>query len=143
VALIIILEVVLQRSRLGVRMRAVADSSLLSALQRVRVPAYSGLAWGISGLCSALAGVSLAMQTAVDSNNISSLGLLIFPVVIIGGVDSIRGALVGGLIVAAIQEVAGVYLGGNWVDPCAYGLLLLVLLFRPRGLFGTREIVRI
>jgi branched-chain amino acid transport system permease protein len=63
--------------------------------------------------------------------------------VIIGGIDSISGALVGGLIVATIQTLVGFYLSGTWVDPICYGLLLAVLLLRPRGLFGTREIVRV
>jgi len=143
VVLVGTLILVLRRSRLGLAMRAVADSTLLAALQRVNVPFYSGLAWAISGLCSALAGVALAMRTAVDPTNISSLGLLIFPVVIIGGVDSIGGALVGGLIVAVIQELTNLYLGGSWVNPIAYGLLLLMLLVKPRGLFGSQEIVRV
>ena len=75
--------------------------------------------------------------------NIGQLGLLIFPVVIIGGVDSIIGALVGGLIVATIQTLVAYYLNGIWVDPICYGMLLVFLLFRPRGIFGTREIVRV
>lgn len=143
IMLIVVLEVLLRRTRLGIGMRAVADSTLLAALQRVNVARFSGLAWAIAALCSALAGIALAMRTAVDPVNIGALGLLIFPVVIIGGVDSIGGALVGGLIVAAIQNLTSYYLGGAWVAPVAYGLLLVVLLVRPRGLFGTREIVRI
>jgi branched-chain amino acid transport system permease protein len=143
VVLVGTLIVLLRKSRLGLAMRAVADSTLLAALQRVNVSLYSGIAWAIAGLCSALAGVALAVRTAVDPTNIGSLGLLIFPVVIIGGVDSIGGALVGGLIVAAIQQVTNLALSGSWVNPIAYGLLLLMLLVKPRGLFGTREIVRV
>jgi branched-chain amino acid transport system permease protein len=143
IVLIILLEIILRTTRTGVRMRAVADSTLLAALQRVRVPRFAGLAWAIASLCSAIAGIAVALQSAVDPVNIGQLGLLIFPVVIIGGVDSIMGALVGGLIVATIQTLVAYYLNGIWVDPICYGMLLAFLLFRPRGIFGTREIVRV
>jgi branched-chain amino acid transport system permease protein len=143
VVLIAALAIGLQRTRVGVRMRAVADSTLLAALQRVSIPRYAGLAWALASLCSALAGVGIALQTAVDPVNIGQLGLLIFPVVIIGGIDSIGGAFVGGLIVASIQTLVAYYLSGTWVDPINYGLLLAFLLLRPRGLFGSREIIRV
>lgn len=143
VAVIAVLEMGLRRTKIGVRMRAVADSTLLAALQRVSIPWYSGLAWALASLCSALAGVGIALQTAVDPVNIGQLGLLIFPVVIIGGIDSVVGAFAGGFIVAAIQTLVGYYLSGTWVDPICYGLLLVFLLLRPRGLFGSREIQRV
>jgi branched-chain amino acid transport system permease protein len=143
VVVIAVLWLGLQRTRVGVRMRAVADSTLLAALQRVSIPWYAGLAWALASLCSGLAGVGIALQTAVDPVNIGQLGLLIFPVVIIGGIDSIGGAFVGGLIVAAIQTTVAYYLSGTWVDPINYGLLLAFLLLRPRGLFGSREILRV
>jgi branched-chain amino acid transport system permease protein len=143
IVLIVLLEIILRATRTGVRMRAVADSTLLAALQRVHIPRFAGLAWAIASVCSAIAGVALALQSAVDPVNIGQLGLLIFPVVIIGGVDSIIGALVGGLIVATIQTLVAYYLNGIWVDPICYGMLLAFLLFRPRGIFGTREIVRV
>jgi branched-chain amino acid transport system permease protein len=143
IVLIVLLEIILRTTRTGVRMRAVADSTLLAALQRVHIPRFAGLAWAIASVCSAIAGVALALQSAVDPVNIGQLGLLIFPVVIIGGVDSIIGALVGGLIVATIQTLVAYYLNGIWVDPICYGMLLAFLVFRPRGIFGTREIVRV
>jgi branched-chain amino acid transport system permease protein len=143
IAIIIVIEVMMRTTRIGVRMRAVADSTLLAALQRVNVPRFAGLAWALAALCSGAAGVALALQTALDPVNIGQLGLLIFPVVIIGGVDSVVGALVGGLLVATIQTLVAYYMNGIWVDPICYGLLLVFLLIRPRGIFGTREIVRV
>jgi branched-chain amino acid transport system permease protein len=140
---IIALEMILHRTRVGLRMRAVADSTLLAALHRISIPWYAGLAWALASLCSALAGIGIALQTAVDPVNIGQLGLLIFPVVIIGGIDSIIGALVGGFIVSTIQTTVAFYLSGTWVDPICYGLLLAFLLVRPRGFFGSREIVRV
>jgi len=144
VVLIAVLELALQRTVLGIRMRAVADSPLLAALSRVNVHRVCVMAWSISALTSAVAGIAVTLRvTAVDPVSLGQLGLLIFPVVIIGGVDSIRGAMVGGLAVAAIQNLAVVFFGGNWVSPVAYAVLLLMLLLRPRGLFGSRAIARI
>lgn len=143
-ALMVGFELLLQRTVVGIQTRAVADSTHLAALVRVRVHAVSALAWAVSALCAAVAGVAVALQVGtVDPVSISQLGLLVFPIVIIGGVDSIRGAMIGGLLVAAIQNVGLQYLGGNWVDPLAYGTLLLTLLVRPNGLFGSRAIIRI
>jgi branched-chain amino acid transport system permease protein len=142
-AMIVVLEVFVRATPLGVRMRAVADSTLLAALHRISVPRYSGVAWAVASICSALAGIGIAFETALDPVNIGKLGLLIFPVVIIGGVDSLVGTLAGGFIVASIQVLVATYMNGTWVDPICYGLLLAFLLLRPRGLFGTREIVRV
>jgi branched-chain amino acid transport system permease protein len=144
VALIAALELTMQRTVIGIRMRAVADSPLLAALSRINVDAICVLAWSISSMCAAVAGIAVTLRvTAVDPVSLGQLGLLIFPVVILGGVDSIRGAMVGGLAVAAIQNLAVAFLGGNWVNPAAYTVLLLTLLVRPRGLFGSRAIARI
>lgn len=137
------LEVGLQRTRLGIRMRAVADGPLLAALNRVNVHYISALAWAIAGLCAGAAGIAYALRTSVDLVGLNALGLLAFPAVLIGGMDSIRGALIGGLVLALVQNIAIVTIGGAWQDPIAYIILLVVLLLRPRGLFGTREMVRV
>lgn len=144
VALIVGFELILQRTALGVQTRAVADSTHLAALMKIRVHGVSAMAWAISSLCAAIAGIAIALQVgAVDPVSVSQVGLLVFPVVIVGGVDSLRGALVGGVLIAAIQNVVLQYLGGNWVDPMAYAALLVMLLVRPTGLFGSRAVIRI
>lgn len=144
VVLIVVLELGLRWTSLGIATRAVADSSHLAALMKVRVHGISALAWGVSSLCAGAAGCVLSLIVgSVDPVSIGQLGLLVFPVVIIGGVDSVKGALIGGLLVAAIQSVVQYYLGGNWVDPLAYAALLVVLLARPRGLFGSYAVARI
>lgn len=143
-ALIVILELGLRRTVLGIATRAVADSSHLAALMKVRVHAISATAWAVSAMCAAVAGCVLSLIVgSVDPVSIGQLGLLVFPVVIIGGVDSVNGALVGGILIAAIQNLVQYYLGGNWVDPIAYAALLVMLLVRPRGLFGSRAVARI
>ena len=142
--LIVILEVGLRRTVLGIATRAVADSSHLAALMKVRVHAISATAWAVSAMCAGVAGCILSLIVgSVDPVSIGQLGLLVFPVVIIGGVDSINGALIGGILIAAIQNLVQYYLGGNWVDPIAYAALLVMLLVRPRGLLGSRAVTRI
>jgi len=141
--LIVGLELGLQRTRLGIRMRAVADAPLLAALNRVDVHWMSALAWGIAAVCASAAGMAYALRTSVDAVGLNSLGLLAFPAVLIGGMDSIRGALVGGILLAFAQNLVIMAVGGAWQDPIAYIILLIVLLVRPRGLFGTREVVRV
>ncbi|MCU1489766.1 MAG: branched-chain amino acid transporter, permease [Acidimicrobiaceae bacterium] len=144
IALIACFELVLQRTSLGVQTRAVADSTQLAALMKVRVHAVSAMAWAISSLCAAIAGIAIALQVgAVDPVSVGQVGLLVFPVVIVGGVDSLKGAMAGGVLIAAIQNLVLQYLGGSWVDPMAYAALLLMLLLRPTGLFGSRAVIRI
>lgn len=143
VVLIGVFERGLHQTRLGIRMRAVADGPLLAALNRVNVHSISALAWAIAGLCAGAAGICYALRTSVDLVGLNALGLLAFPAVLIGGMDSIRGALIGGLVLALIQNLAVATIGGAWQDPIAYIILLIVLLLRPRGLFGSREMVRV
>jgi branched-chain amino acid transport system permease protein len=144
VALIAGFELSLRRTVLGMQTRAVADSTYLAALVGIRVHAICALAWAVSSLCAGVAGIAVALRVgAVDPVSIGQLGLLVFPVVIIGGVDSIHGAMVGGMLVAAIQSVVAYFLGGTWVSSVAYAVLLLMLLIRPRGLFGTQAVARI
>ncbi len=77
----------------------------------------------------------------------SYIGLVVFPVVILGGLDSIAGAVVGGLIVGALEAIAGVYiapyLGGAFQQVASFAFLLIILLIKPYGLFGTKEIERL
>jgi branched-chain amino acid transport system permease protein len=144
VTLIGVFELVLHRTSLGVQTRAVADSTQLAALMKIRVHTVSALAWGVSALCAAVAGIAIALQVgAIDPVSVSQVGLLVFPVVIVGGVDSLKGAMVGGVLIAAIQNLVLQYFGGTWVDPVAYAALLFMLLVRPTGLFGSRAVVRI
>lgn len=142
-ALVGALELVLRHTRLGTRMQAVADNTLLAGLVRVPVHAMSSLAWGLSAVCAAAAGVAFALRTSLDPIQLQGFGLVAFAAVLLGGLDSIVGALIGGFALALIQNVAVRVLGGAWSDAVAYIILLGVLLVRPQGLFGSREVVRL
>jgi branched-chain amino acid transport system permease protein len=143
IAIIVALDLSLNKTRVGVRMRAVADRPLLSAFLGVNVHVMAAAAWAISSVCAGVAGTAYAMRASLDPGGISALGLLAFPAVLLGGLDSIRGALVGGLMLALTQNAASTFIGGKWSDLIAYAVLLAVLLVRPTGLFGKAQIARL
>jgi branched-chain amino acid transport system permease protein len=134
------------RSRVGIAMRAVADSQQVSMAMGINVQRYFALAWAMAGVVSALGGVIWGAMLAVD-NQLALVGLKVFPVVILGGLDSIAGAVVGGLIVGIVENLAAgyfdPYVGGGTKDFAPYLLMILVLMIRPEGIFGRRRIERV
>jgi branched-chain amino acid transport system permease protein len=134
------------RTRMGVAMRAVADNQTVSMGMGINVQRYFALAWALTGVVSALGGIIWGAMLGVD-NQLPLVGLKVFPVVIMGGLDSIIGAVVGGLIVGVVEALAAGYLdpmvGGGTKDFAPYILMILMLIIRPYGLFGTRRIDRI
>ncbi|HEY8873453.1 MAG TPA: branched-chain amino acid ABC transporter permease, partial [Stellaceae bacterium] len=97
------------KSRVGIAMRAVADSQQVSMAMGINVRRYFALAWAMAGMVSALGGVVWGTMLGVD-NQLALVGLKVFPVVILGGLDSIIGAVVGGLIVGIVENFAAGYL---------------------------------
>jgi branched-chain amino acid transport system permease protein len=134
------------KSRMGVAMRAVADSQQVAMAMGINVERYFALAWAMAGIVSALGGVVWGTMLGVD-NQLALIGLKVFPVVILGGLDSVIGAVVGGLIVGVVENLAAGYLdpyvGGGTKDFAPYILMILVLMIRPYGIFGRRLIERI
>jgi branched-chain amino acid transport system permease protein len=134
------------RSRMGIAMRAVADSQQVAMAMGINVPRYFALAWAMAGIVSALAGIVWGAMLGVD-NQLALVGLKVFPVVILGGLDSVIGAVVGGLVVGVVENLAAGYLdpyvGGGTKDFVPYILMILVLIIRPYGIFGRPLIERI
>ena len=134
------------KSRTGIAMRAVADSQQVAMAVGINVRRYFALAWAMAGVVSALGGVVWGAMLSVD-NQLALVGLKVFPVVILGGLDSIIGAVVGGLIVGVVENLAAGYLdpfvGGGTKDFAPYVLMILVLMIRPEGIFGRRRIERV
>jgi branched-chain amino acid transport system permease protein len=112
----------------------------------INVERYFALAWAMAGIVSALGGVVWGSMLGVDVQ-LALIGLKVFPVVILGGLDSIGGALVGGLIIGIVESLAAGYLdpyvGGGTKDFAPYVLMILVLMIRPYGIFGKRKIERV
>ncbi|MBN9088510.1 MAG: branched-chain amino acid ABC transporter permease [Reyranella sp.] len=135
-----------KKSRMGVAMRAVADNQQVAQAMGINVERYFALAWAMAGIVSALGGIVWGSMLGVDVQ-IAVVGLKVFPVVILGGLDSIGGAVVGGLIIGVVESLAAGYLdpyvGGGTKDFAPYLLMILVLMFRPYGIFGKRQIERV
>jgi branched-chain amino acid transport system permease protein len=134
------------KSRMGVAMRAVADNQQVAMAMGINVERYFGIAWAMAGTVSALGGVIWGSMLGVDVH-LALVGLKVFPVVILGGLDSIVGAVIGGLIVGVVESLAAGYLdpyvGGGTKDFAPYVLMILMLMFKPYGMFGTHRIERV
>ncbi len=134
------------KSRKGVAMRAVANNQQVAMAMGINVERYFALAWAMAGVVAALGGVVWGGMLGVDTH-LALVGLKVFPVVILGGLDSIMGAIVGGLIVGVVENVAAGYIdplvGGGTKDFAPYVLMILMLMIRPYGIFGKRTIERI
>ncbi|MBU1567259.1 MAG: branched-chain amino acid ABC transporter permease [Proteobacteria bacterium] len=137
-----------KKSTIGISMRAVSDDQLAAMSIGISVPRVFGLAWAMAGLSAAAAGGILGNITGINFDTLHSFGIVVFPVVILGGLDSILGAVVAGIIMGLIQQFASGYLDGNWGlsgtgEIMPYVILLVILLFKPHGLFGIHEIERV
>ena len=134
------------KSRKGIAMRAGADNKQVAMAMGIDVERYFGFAWAMTGVVSALGGVLWANMIGVDVN-LALVGFKVFPVVILGGLDSIPGAIVGGLVVGIVENVAAgyvdPYVGGGTKDFAPYLLMIVALMIRPYGIFGKRIIERV
>jgi branched-chain amino acid transport system permease protein len=142
-AAVILLFVLLFRYwRGGVALRATATDQAAAYSCGINVPGVFSLAWIIG--CAAAAGAGILLgQIGGISPTMGVFGLSALVVVIVGGLDSVAGALVGGLVIGLIESWAGTYLGGEYKIVTTFGLLIVALLIRPYGLFGTAEIERL
>jgi len=134
------------KSRKGIAMRAVADNQQVAMAMGIDVERYFGVAWAMTGMVSALGGILWGNLLGVDVN-LALVGFKVFPVVILGGLDSIPGAILGGLIVGVVENIAAgyvdPYVGGGTKDFAPYVLMILALMIRPYGIFGKRIIERV
>jgi branched-chain amino acid transport system permease protein len=135
-------------TRMGLAMRAAADDQEAALVQGVSVGAVFALAWALAGGLATVAGTFAAVGSSVDGS-LWLIALVALPVIILGGLDSLPGAVIGGLAVGVIAELVAKYqqyvpwLGNNVSVITPYVLMLIVLLVRPYGLFGTREVERV
>ena len=146
-ALITALAWFLGRSRTGLALRALADDPQAAMAAGIDSRRHTALTWGLAGLVSVAAGVLWTLVSGGGGLGLQLLGLKIFPVVVIGGLDSIGGTLIAALIVGIVESLAAGYLGpllGYGVGGIAASVLLLaVLLVRPHGLFGRARAERV
>ncbi len=134
-------------SKHGLAMRATAFDQQVAQSLGVSVPKVFAMSWAISAVVSAVAGVVVGVVNGVSSA-LSFYGIKVFPAVILGGLDSIVGAVLGGLIVGVLENLAqwvdAQWLNwGNMYQIAPFYALILILLIKPYGLFGTRNIERV
>ena len=134
-----------QYTRTGLAMRATSEDHELARSVGIRVPRIFGLSWAIAGVVATVGGILLATLTGV-SLSLSIVALVAFPAILLGGLQSFPGAIIGGLLVglvAALVQASSVQVVRNSAEIAPYVLLLVVLLIRPEGLFGEKRIERV
>jgi branched-chain amino acid transport system permease protein len=140
----------LTRSRVGVAMRATSLDQEVAMAQGIDVGRMFSLSWAIGGALAALGGILLAANGSVVQATDAVFALVALPAIILGGLDSLKGAVVGGLIIGVVSSLTSAYqpiyapwLGPNFENVVPYVVMILVLLVRPYGLFGTEEVQRV
>ena len=132
------LFVFLRFGRWGMRMRAAGQNPLLAAQRGVNLHGVYALAWSLATLTGALAGILMALDSGL-TGNMPVIALKAFPAALVGGLDSLAGALVGAAIVASAEVLLIYYVDPLLSDVVPFLVLLAMLIVRPWGLFGTRE----
>jgi branched-chain amino acid transport system permease protein len=128
----------LRFGRWGMRMRAAGQNPLLAAQRGINLHGVYALAWSLSTLTGALAGILMALDSGV-TGGMPVVGLKAFPAALVGGLDSLVGALVGSLVIAAAEVLLIYYVDSLLSDVVPFLVLIAMLIVRPWGLFGTRE----
>jgi branched-chain amino acid transport system permease protein len=135
---------------MGLAMRATAIDQEAALAQGMSVKRVFAVSWAIAGAVAAIGGVTLAAGPGGLSPTVQFFALLAFPAIILGGLDSPGGAVVGGIVIGLAQTLTAGYqgdlapwLGANFQTVMPYVVMVIVLLVRPYGLFGTREVKRI
>jgi branched-chain amino acid transport system permease protein len=145
-ALVGAFALVFRFTRIGIAMRAVADDQQAALAMGIDVRRVFALTWAIAAVVSALGGILLAQIQGVGIL-LATLGLKALPVAILGGLDSLSGAVLGGIVVGVLENLSAGYLdiplGGGVRDVAPFVFLVIVLLIRPYGLFGKARIERV
>jgi branched-chain amino acid transport system permease protein len=134
------------RSRIGIALRAVADNQTVAQGMGIDVGRYFALTWVTAGVVATIGGILWGNMIGADVHT-ALIGLKVFPVVILGGLTSIPGAVVGGLIIGALENIAAGYIdplvGGGTKDFLPYIVMIFALMIRPYGFFGEQTIERV
>jgi branched-chain amino acid transport system permease protein len=145
-ALVAVLAVFFQKTRIGRALRAVADDHQAALAVGIPLQHIWAIVWGVAGAVALVAGIMWGVRNGVQFS-LTFVALKALPVLLIGGFESIPGAILGGLIIGATEKLAEVYVGpmvGGGIESWfAYVVALLFLLVRPEGLFGEKHIDRV
>ncbi len=142
ILLLSIFTLFFRRSKEGIAMRAVADDQQAALSMGISVKKIFAWAWSIAAATAAIGGALVANIVGV-SGELAGFGLRVFPVVILGGLDSIPGAIVGGIIIGLLESYTGGYIGQGLNQVLPFVVLIIILMLRPYGLFGQEIIERV
>ena len=150
ISAIVILAVLLKRSRWGLAMRATAFDQEVALAQGVKVGRIFGLSWAIAGATAGLAGMLVGMGAGGVEAITALVALKALPVIILGGLDSVEGTIPAGIVIGVAESLTRTYqpamapwLGANFDVVVPYLIMIVVLMIRPYGLFGTPEVQRV
>jgi branched-chain amino acid transport system permease protein len=127
----------------GIYMRSVADNQPAALSLGVHVRRVFALSWAIAFLVAAMSGIVLGIINGINVHELSAIGLKVFPVVILGGLDSVGGAILGGIIIGLLETFTGGYISTSLREVVPYIVLVIILMVKPYGLFGLAEIERV
>ncbi len=142
IVITIALSLTLRWTAFGRSLFAAGQNPLLASQGGINIRLIQVAAWTLAGVLAGIGGIAFASTNAVDAS-VVALAFAAFPAILIGGMDSILGALIGSLIIGLSQGFMTTYVGPDYVNLVTYGLLLVVLLIKPNGLFGTRHVTRV
>lgn len=132
-----LLYAVFKYSRVGIAMQATSQNQLAAYYMGIPVKRLNSMVWALAAAVAAIAGLLLAPITFVHAN-MGFIGLKAFPAAVVGGFGSLPGAIVGGIIIGVVEAMAGFWLPEGFKDVAAYVVVLLMLVFKPNGLFGEK-----
>ena len=143
---VVIFLLLFKYAKVGVAMRATANDQMAAFSMGINVKTMFTISWAFGAIAASLGGIIIGNIGGVQPT-LGHIGLKIFPIVILGGLDSIIGAVIGGFIVGIVENLAGGYLDpyfhGGVKDLAPFVVLIFILLIKPHGLFGTKEIERL
>lgn len=143
VVFLIIFGFFFKYSSQGIYMRSVADNQPAALSLGVHVKRVFALSWAIAFLVAAMSGIVLGILNGISVHDLSQIGLKVFPVVILGGLDSIGGAILGGVIIGLLETFTSGYISTSLREIVPYIVLVIILMVKPYGLFGLVEIERV
>jgi branched-chain amino acid transport system permease protein len=139
ILILIGLVFLIQKTKIGLAMRATSQNRETSMLMGINVEQIYIITFALGAALAGAAGVLYGMSFNFTPYIGSFPTIKAFAIIILGGLGSIPGAIVGGLLYGIAEQATGTFLGGNWSDAIAFVVLIVVLVFRPKGLFGERE----
>jgi branched-chain amino acid transport system permease protein len=142
--ILILLFLIVQKTKIGLAMRATSQNTKAASLMGINVNSVISTAFLLSGASAAIAGGMVSGYYQIVYPDMGFvIGLKAFAASVLGGIGSLPGALVGGLVVGVIEAFAAYYMGSQYRDSVAFIILIAVLIFRPAGLFGKREVIKV